>query len=189
MAPDCWMSNALPAATCAASSMSSTRATRSPWASASATAPPSSPAPMMHTVGVIWCGILVRHMALGGKVAIVTGGSRGIGFATARALTAQGASVAIVGTDQARLDAAARELGQSTMAIRADVRRHDDVERAVSNAVSRFGRLDVLVNNAGIGVYRPVSDMTVDEWNRTFETNVRGMFYCCHAALPHLKQS
>ena len=128
-------------------------------------------------------------MALGGKVAFVTGGSRGIGFATARALTAQGASVAIIGTDQTRLDTAARELGQSAIPIRADVRRHEEVERAVSSAVSHFGRLDVLVNNAGIGVYRPVSDMTVDEWNRTFETNVSGMFHCCHAALPHLKQS
>jgi 3-oxoacyl-[acyl-carrier protein] reductase len=54
--------------------------------------------------------------------------------------------------------------------------------------VSRFERLDVLVNNAGIGVYRPVAEMTIEEWNRTLETNVSGMFYCCRAALPHLKQ-
>jgi 3-oxoacyl-[acyl-carrier protein] reductase len=128
-------------------------------------------------------------MTLAGKIALVTGGSRGIGLATARALIARSASVAIIGTDQATLDSAANELGASAVAIRADVRRYDDVERAVTSAVSRFGRLDVLVNNAGIGVYRPVAEMTVDEWTRTIETNVSGVFYCCHAALPHLKQS
>jgi NAD(P)-dependent dehydrogenase (short-subunit alcohol dehydrogenase family) len=128
-------------------------------------------------------------MTLTGKVAFVTGGSRGIGLATSKALVQQGASVAIVGTDQGRLDAAAGALGAAVLPIRADVRRHEDVERAVDTAVSRFGHLDVLVNNAGIGVYRPVAEMTVDEWNRIFETNVSGMFYCCHAALPHLKKS
>jgi len=127
-------------------------------------------------------------MTLTGKVAFVTGGSRGIGLATSKALVAHGASVAIVGTDSARLDSAAGELGASVLPIRADVRRYEDVERAIGTALSRFGRLDVLVNNAGIGVYRPVADMTVDEWNRTLETNVSGVFYCCHAALPHLKK-
>ena len=126
-------------------------------------------------------------MALTGKVAFVTGGSRGIGFATAKALAAQGASVAIAGTDQARLDAAAADLGSAAFPVRADVRRYEDVERAIASIVSRCGRLDVLVNNAGVGVYRPVADMTIDEWNRIVETNVSGVFYCCHVALPHLK--
>ncbi|HKE83843.1 MAG TPA: SDR family oxidoreductase [Vicinamibacterales bacterium] len=128
-------------------------------------------------------------MTLTGKVAFVTGGSRGIGLATSKALVERGASVVMVGTDERQLDASAGELGPSVVPIRADVRRYEDVERAVGAAVSRFGRLDVLVNNAGIGVYRPVAEMTVDEWNRTFETNVSGMFYCCHAALPHLKKA
>jgi 3-oxoacyl-[acyl-carrier protein] reductase len=126
-------------------------------------------------------------MALTGKVAFVTGGSRGIGLATARAFISQGASVGIIGTDQGHLDAALAELGSAACALRADVRRYEDVERAIASVVSRFGRLDVLVNNAGVGVYRPVAEMTVDEWNRIFETNVSGMFYCCHIAMPHLK--
>jgi NAD(P)-dependent dehydrogenase (short-subunit alcohol dehydrogenase family) len=128
-------------------------------------------------------------MTLSGKVAFVTGGSRGIGLATAKALIGRGASVAITGTDQATLDAASSALGAGTIAVRADVRRYDEVERAIESVVSRRGRLDVLVKNDGIGVYSTVAEMTVDEWTRIIETNVSGIFYCCHAALPHLKTS
>ena len=125
--------------------------------------------------------------SLAGKVAFVTGGSRGIGLATARALVAHGASVAITGTDQRRVEAAAAELGQSAFGVRADVREYAEVEGALSQAAAKFGGLDVLVNNAGVGVFRPVADMTPEEWHRTIDTNVSGVFYCCHAALPHLK--
>jgi NAD(P)-dependent dehydrogenase (short-subunit alcohol dehydrogenase family) len=124
---------------------------------------------------------------LTGKVAFITGGSRGIGLATAKALLAGGASVVITGTDQAGLDRAASELGPGALAIRADVCRHSEVESAIAEAVSRFGGLDILVNNAGVGVFRSVSETTVEEWNRVIETNLSGVFYCCHAALPHLK--
>ena len=122
-----------------------------------------------------------------GKVALVTGGSRGIGYATAKALIALGASVAITGTDQRRLEAAEQELGKNATAIRADVRQYADVEAALGHAASKYGGLDILVNNAGFGLFRAVADTTVEEWHRVIDTNLSGVFYCCHAALPHLK--
>jgi len=130
--------------------------------------------------------------ALTGKVAIVTGGSRGIGFAIARALLDRGASVAIMATSDATLKAAAAELRKVTrlevLSIRADVRRQDEVEAAIDAAVRQFGGLDVLVNNAGVGVFRSVADTSSDEWHQVIDINLTGVFYCCRAALPHLQK-
>jgi len=127
-----------------------------------------------------------------GKVAVVTGGSRGIGLAIARALLGRGAQVAITATSDATLRAATADLAAgasaaAVLAIRADVRRHADVEQAIDTAVRHFGGIDVLVNNAGVGVFRTVAEMSVDEWHRIIDTNVSGVFYCCRAALPHLR--
>ena len=131
--------------------------------------------------------------SLTGKVAVVTGGSRGIGFAIARALVERGASVAISGTHERSLADASRELasaarGGSVIAPLADVRTYADVERMLNAAMSRFGGIDVLVNNAGVGVFTPVSKMSVEQWHEVIETNLTGVFHCCHAALPHLRQ-
>jgi NAD(P)-dependent dehydrogenase (short-subunit alcohol dehydrogenase family) len=127
-----------------------------------------------------------------GRVAFVSGGSRGIGLATARALIEIGARVAITATSDDTLRAGAAELERvagrdAVLPIRADVRRQEEVEQAIDTAVRRFGGLDVLVNNAGVGIFRPVADMTADEWHRVMETNLTGVFYCCRAALPHLR--
>jgi NAD(P)-dependent dehydrogenase (short-subunit alcohol dehydrogenase family) len=124
---------------------------------------------------------------LTGKVALITGGSRGIGLAIARRFQNDGAVVAITGTSQANLDAAGRELGSSALLLRADVRSASEVDAAVAAVVAKRGGLDILVNNAGIGVFKSVADTTVDDWDAVIGTNLSGVFYGCHAALPHLK--
>jgi NAD(P)-dependent dehydrogenase (short-subunit alcohol dehydrogenase family) len=128
---------------------------------------------------------------MNGKVALVTGGSRGIGLAIARALAADGAHVAITGLSDAHLSSACKALEKAgpgaVEALRADVRDYADVERAVSAIVARFGGLDVLVNNAGIGIFADVADMTPAQWGDVIGTNLTGVFNACHAAIPHLR--
>ena len=130
--------------------------------------------------------------SLSGKVAFVTGGSRGIGLAIARALVADGAQVAITGKSDAHLSAARPQIEAegpaSVETLKADVRRYDDVERALSAVVARFGGLDILVNNAGIGIFADVADMTPAQWSEVIDTNLTGVFHVCHAAIPHLRR-
>jgi len=127
-----------------------------------------------------------------GQVAIVTGGSRGIGFAVARSLVAEGVQVAVTGRDAAHLSAARPKLeaaGPSSVeTLQADVRSYDDVKRAVDATVARFGGLDILVNNAGIGIFKEVAAMTPAEWSEVIDTNLTGVFHACRAALPHLRR-
>jgi 3-oxoacyl-[acyl-carrier protein] reductase len=129
---------------------------------------------------------------LRGKIAIVTGGSRGIGLAIARALVAEGAQVTITGLDEAHLSAAGPQIEAAgpgaVEALRADVRKYDDVTQAIDATVARFGGLDILVNNAGVGVFAEVAEMTPDQWSRVIDTNLTGVFYACHAAIPHLRR-
>jgi NAD(P)-dependent dehydrogenase (short-subunit alcohol dehydrogenase family) len=130
---------------------------------------------------------------LSGKVAVVTGGSRGIGLAIARALLERGAAVAIAGTNEERLAAAAGELRGAVKSarvspVRADVRIAAEVEQLFAGVVTDLGGVDILVNNAGVGVFRPVAETTVEEWHRVIDTNLSGVFYCCHAALPLMKK-
>ena len=130
--------------------------------------------------------------SLNGRVAVVTGGSRGIGLSIAQALVADGARVTVTGRDEAHLSAARPLIEKagpgSVETVRADVRHYDEVERAVAAAVARFGGLDILVNNAGIGIFADVADMTPAEWSDVIDTNLTGVFYACHAAIPHLRR-
>ncbi|HTM04195.1 MAG TPA: SDR family oxidoreductase [Vicinamibacterales bacterium] len=131
--------------------------------------------------------------ALTGKVAVITGGSRGIGLATARALREQGAHVAVIGTKDVTVANAREELQRSAgsasvVGVRADVRTYAEVEHALDEIASTLGGIDILVNNAGVGVFKSVADMSVDEWHTVLDTNLSGVFYCCHAALPHLRR-
>jgi 3-oxoacyl-[acyl-carrier protein] reductase len=137
-------------------------------------------------------GIVMNMSDLTGKVALVTGGSRGIGLATAHALLAQGASVAITGTHESTLNGAREELNRGgakdrVLAIRADVREYAEVDSTLEKVSSAFGGVDILVNNAGVGVFKPVAEMSIEEWHKVMGTNLTGVFYCCHAALPRLR--
>ena len=130
--------------------------------------------------------------SLSGKVALVTGGSRGIGLAIARALVADGVQVAVTGRSDAHLSAARPKIEAagpgSVETLQADVRRHPDIKRAVDATAARFGGLDILVNNAGVGVFTGVASMTPEQWNEVIETNLTGVFNACQAALPHLRR-
>jgi len=125
------------------------------------------------------------------KVALVTGGSRGIGAAIAKRLAADGANVAITYTKDAdAAEAVVKEiegLGRQAIAIRADAADPDAVKTAVEEAVGRFGQLDVLVNNAGIAIPKPFEETTLAELNRVLDVNVRGTFVATQAALKHMK--
>jgi 3-oxoacyl-[acyl-carrier protein] reductase len=128
---------------------------------------------------------------LQGRVAVVTGGSRGIGFAIAQAIAAAGGSVAIGARTQADVDSAVRVLngsgdGGRATGLACDVRSQADCEQLIQHTIDAFGGLDILVNNAGIGRFAPVSEMTPDDWRAVIETNLNSLFYCTHAALPHL---
>jgi 3-oxoacyl-[acyl-carrier protein] reductase len=122
---------------------------------------------------------------LAGRVAVVTGGSRGIGLAIARCLADDGASVVVSGRDSARLDAAVQEIeatGAAALAVVADAAKREDVERLVDATRERFGRLDVVVNNAGITRDQLLVRMKDDDWDRVLETNLRGVFLMTRAA-------
>ena len=129
--------------------------------------------------------------SLSGKVALVTGGSRGIGLAIARALAADGVQVAVTGRSAAHLSSARPKIEAAgpggVETLQADVRRYDEVERAIDATVARFGGLDFLINNAGIGIFADVASMTPGQWTELIETNLTGVYNACHAALPHLR--
>jgi NADP-dependent 3-hydroxy acid dehydrogenase YdfG len=127
--------------------------------------------------------------ALDGTVALVTGASSGIGAATAAALAAQGAAVALAARRRDRLDALAagiREHGGTALALESDITDQQQATEAVERTVAELGRLDTLVNNAGVMLLGPAVGAPLEEWQQMVELNVLGLLYCARAALPHL---
>lgn len=133
--------------------------------------------------------------ALSGRAAIVTGASRGLGLAIARAFVDSGASVCVCAREPGPLESARRELtartrsGQRVLAVAADVSKADDAARIAAEAFNTFSRIHVLVNNAGVyGPMGPIESIAWDEWVRAIEINLFGSVLMCRAVLPHFKQ-
>jgi NADP-dependent 3-hydroxy acid dehydrogenase YdfG len=126
---------------------------------------------------------------LEGAVALVTGASSGIGEATARALAAQGAKVALVARRTERIEKLAQEIagrGHTALAVEADVTDQRQAIAAVERTAGDFGRLDIVVNNAGVMLLGPINGAPTEEWDRMIDVNLKGLLYTTHAALPHL---
>jgi len=129
---------------------------------------------------------------LDGTVALVTGASSGIGAATATVLAAQGAAVALAARRKDRLDELAASItdqGGTALVLEADITDDAQAEHAVARTVAELGRLDTLINNAGVMLLGPAADAPLAEWQRMVELNVLGLLYCAHAAMPHLLQA
>ncbi|MDO9398526.1 MAG: SDR family oxidoreductase [Herbiconiux sp.] len=127
---------------------------------------------------------------MSGRVALVSGGAQGIGAAVVRTLAAGGHDVALLDLDTERGERLAAEVSRATGAgvlfVGADVRRADEVQAAVETVTARFGRLDVLVNNAGRNAYHDAASMTETEWDEVFSVDLKAVWLLCRAALPHL---
>ncbi len=132
---------------------------------------------------------MTDSLSLASTVAVVTGASSGIGEATALALAAEGATVAIVARRAERLEDLATRLssaGGEPIVIPADLTDAAQAPRVIDEVISKAGRLDILVNNAGVMLLGPISGAPLEEWERMIDINVRGLLHCSHAALPHL---
>ena len=125
--------------------------------------------------------------SLHGTVALVTGASSGIGEATARALADAGARLAILARRAERLERLAREIGSETLVLEADVGDPEQARTAVERTVAELGRLDTLVNNAGVMLLGPIAGADTEDWRRMMGVNVLGLMYATHAALPLMK--
>ncbi|HLU92550.1 MAG TPA: SDR family NAD(P)-dependent oxidoreductase, partial [Membranihabitans sp.] len=126
------------------------------------------------------------------KVAYITGGSQGIGLGVAQSLLDQGMKVAISGRSNEKLTEAAGRLNSddnNLLTIQADVRHFGDEQNAIREILEKWGQLDVLVANAGIGHYGNIEDLTVDQWNQTLDTNLTGVFHSVKASLDAIKSS
>jgi NAD(P)-dependent dehydrogenase (short-subunit alcohol dehydrogenase family) len=130
--------------------------------------------------------------SLEGKSAVVTGSTRGIGRAIAEVLLEAGARVAVSARDEREVAAAGKDLSRThakrVLAYRCDVRREEDVSALFEETEHAFGGVDILINNAGVGVFRNLEEMSLEEWNSVIETNLTGVFLCSRAAIPRMRK-
>lgn len=134
------------------------------------------------------------HMSsLQNKVALITGGSKGIGYGVAQSMLAEGMRVAITARSQKSADAAAEKLKKSgkgeVLALAADVRDGKSQQKAVDQIVAKWGGIDILIANAGIGYFGSIETLTTEDWNETIDTNLTGVFHSVKACLQPLKKS
>ena len=135
---------------------------------------------------------MANQIDLKGRNAVVTGGAQGIGYAVAERLLASGARVALWDRDQALAEKAAASLSQngSVIAVNVDQSNPAQVEAAAQQTLAAFGTIDILVNNAGIaGPNHPVADYPIDSWEQVINIDLNGVFYCCRAVVPSMKQN
>jgi len=131
----------------------------------------------------------MKQMSLEGKVAVVTGSGRGLGRAMAIALAQAGADLVVISRTSGEIEETARhieDMGRKVLAFRADVTIPSEVDEVVKQTMDLFGRIDILVNNVGVTLVRPLQEMTVEEWRNTLDTNLTSLFLFCRAVGPHM---
>lgn len=145
--------------------------------------------PDAHRTGESGVSVLDRFR-LDGKVALVTGGSRGLGKSMALAFAQAGARVAVAGRDQGAAERAAADVagqtGSEAVGLACDVTRAESVDALVKQVIAGLGRIDILVNSAGINVRKPIQEFTDADWRQVVDTNLTGTFYCCRAVADHM---
>jgi len=132
-----------------------------------------------------------KDMEIKGKVALVTGAGRGIGRSIALALAREGAKIALAARKRKELESVAQEvleLGGETVIIPTDMREAEQVRSMIATTVRNLGGIHILVNNAGLGHFKPVAELGIEEWDEMFSVNLRGVFVATNAVLPHLRK-
>ena len=131
-------------------------------------------------------------MSLAGQTALITGGSKGIGRAICLALAKEGANIIIAARNENEIKETMDKLkvmGSKALAIRADVRSEEDVRRLISTTIDRCGRLDILINNAGVADKKRLEETTLEEYDKIIDTNLKGVFLCTKYAIPYIRES
>jgi len=126
---------------------------------------------------------------LKGKTAIITGGTKGIGYGVAEALLASGMNVTITSRTTAAAEKAAKSLGANCLGLKADVRNFESQQKVVKSTIEKFGSVDAMIANAGVGHFASIEDLTAEQWNEVMDINLTGVFYSTKASLDELKKS